>query len=167
MQKEIFKQGLAVLCATFTDRKFNAKVYWELLNDIDDKQFLLAIKDVCSTITDVYPGTNLIAVIRDRALSGTYKLSGEAWEDVLKEVSRVGHWGDPKFEDKLTEKAVNCIGWKEICASELIGVERSHFIKAYDQMASREKSEDVKPEECKKINIEQKKKLNELTGGIA
>ena len=166
MQKEMLKKGLAILALTFPEKKFDGKVWWELLNDIDDKKFLIAVKDVCSTTKELYPGTNLIAIIREIALSGMYLLSGEAWEEVLKEVSRVGYVGIPKFKDAITEKAVNCIGWKTICASEMIGVERSHFTKIYEQLLDRDKSEEVKLEDCKQINRSGIDNVKRLTEGI-
>lgn len=38
----------------------------ELWSDLDPQDFLLAVKDFCKT-GEIYPGTNIVAQIRDRA----------------------------------------------------------------------------------------------------
>jgi hypothetical protein len=55
-------------------------------------------------------------------------------------VASVGSYGTPTFDDVLTQKAVDCIGWRDICMSETIGVERAHFIKAYNNLKQREQN---------------------------
>ena len=166
MTKETLQRGLAVLSATFPEKQFNAKVYLELLIDLDDKAFLLAIKEFCSTTEEIYPGTNVIGKLRKIAKEGIYKLSGEAWEEVLKQVTRGGYVSTPKFNDKIIAKAVQCVGWKDICLSEKISIERAHFLKIYEQLLNREKTEEVKPEDCKQINRSGIDKVKRLTEGV-
>jgi hypothetical protein len=162
MRKETFQKGINVLCQSFPNRVIDLEIYWDMLNDLDDTKFLIAIKDICSTTRGIYPGTNLIAVIREIVLSGTYLLSGEAWKSVLKEIARIGSSGQPVFKDKITKNAVNCIGWRTICLSENIGVERAHFLKIYEQLEKQARSEETKPEECKQVNRENIGKINNL-----
>lgn len=166
MKKETLQKGMILLTATFPDKHMEASIFWELLHDLDDMQFLLAIKDICSSTEDIYPGTNIVAKIRKSALSTKKLLSGESWEQVLKQVSSVGSYGNPDFDDVLTAKAVACIGWKTICQSELISVERAHFIKIYDQLLSRDVKEEVQLPECKQINQKNIKAIESLTKGV-
>lgn len=165
MKQKTFSKGIEELCEIFPDKQFNVELYWKYLKDIPDDRFELAIKDICSTMSEVYPNTNFIGIIRELALSGVYKLSGEAWEEVLKQVTRRGYVSTPRFEDKLIDKTIKCIGWRDICLSENISIERAHFIKAYDQLLNREKSEEVKIEACKQINREGVKKIKNLMEG--
>ncbi len=163
MQKETFKQGLTILCATFPKVEFNGKVYWELLKDLEDKDFIEAIKIICHTLQEIYPGSNTIAKIRDIALNDSKKVAGLAWAEILKEISRVGYVGKPKFSQDVITQAVEFIGWRNLCCSVNIGVERAHFLKVYPQLMDREKKDEVK-----KIgsNQEGTKKLTDLTKDI-
>lgn len=38
-----------------------------------------------------------------------------AWQEVVREVHRVGHCGHPKIIDKYAQEAVKRIGWQNIC----------------------------------------------------
>lgn len=60
-----------------------------------------------------------------------------AWGKVLDEVWRVGSYGTPEFDNPAIRDAVNAVGWDAICASEMIGVERAHFAKAYSATRKR------------------------------
>lgn len=141
MKRETFKSGLRILMTTFPDRNIDLEVYWELLKDMDDKRFLLAVKDICSTTTELYPNTNLVAMLREKGMSRNRLTAGEAWGEVMKEVSRTGSYGVPVFDNSLVGKAVECIGWKTICMSTMISVERAHFLKIFDQLEERDKKE--------------------------
>jgi len=44
------------------------EVYFELLKDLKDECFLMAVMDVCKTQKEIYPGTNLIAILRERTM---------------------------------------------------------------------------------------------------
>jgi hypothetical protein len=63
--------------------------------------------------------------------------AGEAWALVLREVARVGVYGVPSFEHEAITESVRAVGWRAICASETIGVERAHFMRAYDAYMTR------------------------------
>lgn len=56
----------------------------------------------------------------------------EAWAQVLAEVRRIGSYGSPQFTCEPIRQAVRAIGWREICQSETLGVERAHFFRTYE-----------------------------------
>lgn len=68
------------------------------------------------------------------------KSAGEAWQEVLENLNpyKIKPWSN-----ELIEKAVRSVGYMSICMSECIGVERSHFIKNYENLLSRLKEQDV------------------------
>ena len=144
MKKEIFKKGLALLLKTFPNKEISPEVSWAILKDLTDAEFETAVLDIISTRAEIYPNTNMIALIRTRARKQDRLTSGEAWSMVLSEVRRVGSYGQPDFKDPLISKAVECVGWKSICLSETIGVERAHFFKAYDSLDKRESEEQIR-----------------------
>ena len=57
-----------MLAAAFPGITFNAKVYDEMLGDLDDKYFLKAVYEFIQTTKEVYPGTNPIAILREKAV---------------------------------------------------------------------------------------------------
>ena len=63
---------------------------------------------------------------------------GEAWQQVMREISRVGSYGTPRFDDQRVAAAVNAVGWRAICMSEVVGVERAHFMRAYEAFVNRD-----------------------------
>lgn len=55
------------LTAAFPGIQFNTDLLWRTLNDLDGEYFLMAIIDVIKTTKELYPGSNIIAIIRERA----------------------------------------------------------------------------------------------------
>lgn len=83
-----------------------------------------------------------IAEIRASALSvaGTgIPDPATAWAEVLAEVRRTGTYGVPEFSCDEIKMAVNSIGWRNICLSEKISIERAHFTRAYEVYETRAK----------------------------
>jgi len=141
MQKIIFDKGIVRLAVSFPDKRFDGEVMWEFLNDLTDEQFIQAISKLCSSLKEIYPGTNVTALIREYALPSSRTLAGEAWGEVMREIMSTGSYGYPSFSDPLIHKAVDCIGWREICMSEKLAIERAHFLKIYEQLSERENKE--------------------------
>ena len=67
MEKKILVLAVNLLKQAFPNREFNTPIMWELLQDIGDEHFIEAIKDFCLTQREIYPDTNIIALIRDNA----------------------------------------------------------------------------------------------------
>jgi len=110
-----------------------------MLADLTSEQFIQGIKSFCFAHKEIYPNTNVIAHIRHYALADpNRKTAAEAWGEVLSEVSRVGSYGAPQFTTSEIHRAIECVGWRDICLSEQIGVERAHFMRAYDGINERD-----------------------------
>jgi hypothetical protein len=67
MTNQAFEKGFTVLTQVFPSMKFDARLFWEMLHDLDGQFFLMAIWELIKNIKELYPGTNVIAVIRSRA----------------------------------------------------------------------------------------------------
>jgi hypothetical protein len=82
-----------------------------------------------------------ISVLREIHRSLTANLNQmdgeEAWGLVQSEIRRIGSWGTPRFEDERTAKAVQAMGWLNLCQSDAPGVERAQFMRIYNSMAQR------------------------------
>lgn len=99
------------------------------------------IEKLCSSHTELYPGTNVVALIRKYALLGEiqFPTAGEAWQMVLNAISSHGSGPMPKFKDEIVGEAVKCVGWRDINFSENIETVRAHFFKVYDQLVAKKK----------------------------
>lgn len=57
---------MGYFAAAFPKQEIVAEVWWELVNDLDDAQFLPAMLWIIKNTPELYPGTNVIAMVRDR-----------------------------------------------------------------------------------------------------
>lgn len=77
---------------------------------------------------------------------------GEAWEETLRAISRYGYMRQAEALEslpKLTRQTVERMGYKELCMSENQTSDRANFRMIYEQLAEREKKEQVMPEMLK------------------
>lgn len=87
-----------------------------------------------------------IAEIREMAATvtnGEIQEWGEGWEKVLKAIRKYGMYNiGPALAslDPMTRQAVERVGFREICMSENISVERANFRMVYESLAEREKT---------------------------
>ena len=140
MDKRLFKQGMAMFVKSFPNKTFDSDIMWEFLKDLDGDMFIGAVSKLIMTTQDINSATNLVALIRDFAVPDK-SCAGEAWAEVLKAISSVGSYGCPKFTDELIDQAVSCVGWRNMCMSENIAIERAHFLKIYDTIHKRKRVE--------------------------
>ena len=137
MKKEAFKTGMGALLEAFPDKKFDCAIFWAFLSDLSDREFLQAIGHIISVEKNIYPGTNVIALIREKAKVQNSLSAAEAWGIVQHEITRTGSYGKPDLKEPIVEQAVDIIGWQNLCRSEAIGVERAHFLRIYETLLKR------------------------------
>lgn len=68
MTAQTFQKAATLITACFPDKKFEFDVYFELLRDLKDQFFLRAVRDLCVDKKELYPGTNIVALLRERTL---------------------------------------------------------------------------------------------------
>ena len=141
MTRENFKKGMLILGEAFSDRfaeldKASMKIWFELLNDIPDDLWSMAILFIARNHEKPpTPGT-----IRKIAFSEGKSLSGEeAWAQVTKQVREQGQYGIPEFDDEALQMSVEAIGWQHICESgrDQVAAIRAHFYRTYGAMQNR------------------------------
>ena len=151
MDQKVFKKGLALFVKSFPDKVFDTDVMWEFLQDLEDEDFLMAVSKIVMTTKDINRATNLVALIRETAIP-LNETAGEAWGIVLKNIQSVGSYGKPEFKDPCISRAVECIGWKNLCLSENIAIERAHFLKIYENLENRSRQQQLtKSHDVKKL----------------
>lgn len=112
-------------------------VYLRLLGDIAPADLQVIVDQAVATCKFL----PTVAELRDslHALEAMGELSwGEAWEDVQKEMRRIGSYGVPAFKTELTAAVVRSMGWKVLCASENPQTDRAQFRDIYNAMQSRQ-----------------------------
>lgn len=98
-----------------------------------------------------------IADIREQALGitqGRAKEWGEAWQDVLRAIHKYGSYRELEALESLdetTRTVVKRLGFRNICLSEDIQVDRANFRMIYEQRQEREKQEAQVPQNIKAL----------------
>lgn len=98
-----------------------------------------------------------IADIREQAAGithGTPRDWGEAWQEVLKAIRQYGSYQEKEAlesMDETTRRVVNRLGFRNICASEEIQVDRANFRMIYEQEIQREKQDAQIPPKLKEL----------------
>lgn len=98
-----------------------------------------------------------IADIREQATiitQGAAKDWGDAWNEVLKAISYYGSYReDEALEslDETTRRVVKRLGFRNLCMSEEIQVDRANFRMIYEQQIERDKQDAQLPPKLKAL----------------
>lgn len=98
-----------------------------------------------------------IADIREQATDltkGEAKDYGEAWQDVLKAIGKYGAYdekGALESLDETTRRVVKRLGFRNLCLSEEIQVDRANFRMIYEREIQREKQSAQLPPKLKEL----------------
>ena len=116
---------------------------------------------VAETVLNKWVATNKwspsIADIREQAAAlteGEAKDWGEAWENVLRTISKYGSYKENEALDSLdevTRETVKRIGYRNLCFSEELSIDRANFRMIYEQRAERSKREAQLPPRLKEL----------------
>lgn len=129
------------------------ELWYYQLKDLDYKVAEAAINKWAAT----NKWSPTIADIRETAASitlGELPEWGEAWQEVTKAIKRFGSYraGEAlKSLSPLTKKAVERLGYMQLCASENIAADRANFRMIYESLAEREKKQAQLPEGLKQL----------------
>lgn len=125
----------------FPSRDYDLETIWLMTKDLSDEQFKRAIYKILASYESLTKATNIIALIRKYSIDPESLTTPEAWAEVLQRVHSVGTYGTPRFSNARIKRAVECIGWRNICMSDNPGIERAHFFKAYQAIKDRDENE--------------------------
>ncbi len=143
LTKEIFTKAVKSISLCFPNLELTEtrlKVWYELLKDLSLEQLRKGMVTFLRNHPEIYPNTNVVAHIRKYGLSTelNYPTAIEAWGMVLKEIGRTGSYGTPKIPNDMVQRAVEMIGWRDICLSDNVEASRAHFFRAYESLIKRE-----------------------------
>lgn len=142
MSHDVFKRGMALLVKAFPDKEMDYDILWQFTEDLEDLAFMQSVSRLIMTSPNINRATNLVALIREGAVPED-ETAGQAWGEVLQKISSVGSWGKPEFSSPLIKQAVEGVGWKDMCMSENISMERAHFLKIYEALLKRKRTTDL------------------------
>ena len=122
MTKETLAKGLALICMTFPNLGMTEEtldVWARLLEDVGEKDFMDAVVDLCRNEKQIYPGTNIVALIRDRVGGDIHARSLEALHVLEQAMHKIGAYKTPNFSDAAITMAVSRLGgWEHLCHME-------------------------------------------------
>ncbi len=127
MKTKTFEKGMAILMAVFPNRNLSTtslEIYQKLLEDLSDDNFMLAISRICGEVKELYPDTNIVALIRQYAAGGNKEdLSARAimaWEAVRVAIQQQGHYQSVSFDDPVIHLCIQALGgWIDLCTTEI------------------------------------------------
>ena len=152
MTREEFKILCKGLKAVYTQETFLPdadafNIWFALLGDLEYPVLNAAIQKYM--LTNKFPPT--IADLREIATtisSGEIAEWGEGWEKVLSAIRKFGSYRETaalETMDDITKTCVKRLGWRELCMSENISVDRANFRRIYESLANRAKKEILLP----------------------
>ena len=137
------------------------KVYYEMLKDLPSELVKACVLKHAST--NKFPPT--VAELRDQIGFGDLAING--WGQVQKAFRIYGHWREQEALDSLdptTRRVVESLGWQNLCLSENTIADRAQFIKAYTELAERERNEKMLPAELREA-LNNALGFRQITGG--
>jgi hypothetical protein len=125
-------------------------VYERLLRDIPGEALEAAALQLIAE-SKFFP---TVAELRAKALSllgPTFPSPMEAWGEVKRAISRHGRYQVPEFDNPITAKVVQGMGWLSLCDSENEAADRARFMQAYDTLCRREQEDALLLPEVRKL----------------
>jgi hypothetical protein len=143
---EIVKR-VGILAAAYPNAKISKetlKIYVGMLSDLSLEVLDCAIQK-CLAESEFFP---TIAKIRSAASSLTsvtncLPSSWEAWNEVTLQIRHNGYYRTPQFSNGLVARAVNALGWSQLCLSENQIADRAHFVRVYEQLVASEMKKEM------------------------
>jgi hypothetical protein len=164
MTKETLAKGFALICMTFPNLGMNEdalNVWARLLEDLEDNEFMGAVVDLCRNEKQIYPGTNIVALIRDRVGGDIQAKSLEALHSLEREMRRIGAYKTPRFADAAITMAVSRLGgWEHLCHME---ADEWKFVKKDFERIYRDTMKNGIPNEVPQL-IGTHERMNQIAG---
>jgi len=141
--------------ANFIPDKAAFEIWYEMVCDISYATLSIAIKVHISN--NKFPPT--IADLRELCSNITAEKTdyGQAWQEVMKSIQRWGMYREEEALEKMdpmTRQVVQRLGFRSICTSENITADRANFRMIFEELSSREKTNNQVPQKLRE-QIEQ------------
>lgn len=140
---EILREVFLMLAAAYPKNELNQttiELYSRLLADLSDELLKVAVLDHISR-SQWFPA---IAELRQAAAGISrpeLEPGGAAWGIAYDAMRLRGRDWDYKFDNQVTQKCIDSMGWRYLCMSTNTTADRARFIELYDEYAKRRKTE--------------------------
>jgi len=71
VDEKSFLKAMSILREAFPKRDINARLWHEVLKDLSGECLCDASLEICKTLEEIFPDTNLLAILRQRTLNIT------------------------------------------------------------------------------------------------
>jgi hypothetical protein len=136
-------------------------IYYNALKDLSEKEFRQAAKEVLNENkffplpADLRQKTFQLIEKQEKLLSAS-----DALEEIEKQIREVGSYGKPVFTHEIIEKSVSAIGgWYHLCVEANLDVVRGQFLRIYENMCNRYKTDKRLLPETKLLINNQRRQL--------
>ncbi len=110
--------------------------YYQGLMDLDDEAIrVAAMRHATSSV--FFPKLAELRRLATDGVSVNIPSAEEAWLETRKAMRKHGIYKRPTFESEVIAKAVETIGWDNLCNSENEVADRAHFFRIYEHLADR------------------------------
>ena len=143
LTKKGFAEGINLLSITFPNLELSEKtlkVWKQLLDDLTDEQFKEGILRICRDTKELYPNSNIVALIRDQIIDNVEERAFLLWNTVVKTMRTHGVYRSVKFDDPVIHSVIELMGgWIEFCHMQTDKWMRKEFINVYKILSKRDK----------------------------
>lgn len=141
-QFKVLVKGLksAYTRENFLPDEYSVKVWYKALMDIPYEVANAAAQEHIMT-SKYAPSIAEIRTLAVQIVNGKAQTWGESWEKACKAIQKYGAWNEKKALeslDPLTRRAVESIGFQDLCSSENAMADRAHYQRVYEQLMDRE-----------------------------
>jgi len=148
LSKKAFGEAMAIL-GTYYDKieatlgdTIKTKAWYSALQDMEDDELRAAVNDYVKTGKFAPMPADLWDRVRTMREAQNPQLTAEeAWTIVYRDISRLGYYAEPEYDDRKLEAAKNSIGWETLCDlnDNTLMATRAHFLRIYGSFTQREK----------------------------
>ncbi|WP_165000291.1 replicative helicase loader/inhibitor [Anaerophilus nitritogenes] len=171
MDKKQLIEGLTVLESVYDNFRIlnddkTMLVWYKIFKEDDPKLFEMAVETYIAT-NEFKPTPAGVRKCMEK-LATNHNLNGaEAWGKVMELIKKYGWYrADEALKevkhDKPLHKAVQALGFRELCTSENLMADRAHFLKIYEQYMKRESDKVMLPGRVQN-DLKQLQKVNQVT----
>jgi hypothetical protein len=130
---------ISVLRTVFADQAVSSELAtaWAMVfDDVPYEPVMLAVQEYMKSDKPFFPKPGEIRTILIEHFM-SLPSAEEAWSQVMWAIKEHGSYRSPVFSCQAIADAVDAIGWRFICMSENISVERAHFFRTYEAYRDR------------------------------
>lgn len=135
---------LAVLITAFSNPPISEqtiKLYVKMLEHLNANVLESAVLK-CVAKNTFFPRIAEILTAASEITLPELPAAGEAWGEAVDMMRFRGHSWEPKFDNPVTQRCVEALGWYYLCMSESQVADRARFIELYTELARRHMTEE-------------------------